>query len=141
MLDWLKRPAARRTLQPVAASGAVTHEALDALPQGCGLAHVRSMLVAAGALPARDERLTALESWAGQVIADQADPGHPQALRGYALWHHLRHLRGRLDGRPASRQRAKNVHDQVAAAAALLDWLTARCRPWAPAPRATSTTG
>jgi hypothetical protein len=60
MLDWLKRPAARRTLQTVAASGAVTHEALDTLPQGRGLAHVRSMLVAAGALPARDERLTAL---------------------------------------------------------------------------------
>ena len=126
MLDWLKRPAARRTLQAVAASGAVTHEALDTLPQGRGLAHVRSMLVAAGALPARDERLTALESWAGQVIAGQADPGHRQALRGYALWYHLRRLRGRLDGRPASRQQAKNVHDHVAAAAAFLDSLTAR---------------
>jgi hypothetical protein len=126
MLDWLKRPAARRTLQAVAASGAVTHEALDSLPPGRGLAHVRSMLVAAGALPARDERFTALESWASQVIARQADPGHRQALRGYAAWHHLRRLRGRLDGRPASRQQAKNVHDHVAAAAAFLDWLTAR---------------
>jgi hypothetical protein len=87
------------------------------------------MLVAAGALPARDERLTALESWISQVIAGQADPGHRQALRGYALWHHLRRLRGRLDGRPASRQQAKNVHDQVAAAAAFLDWLTARGLP------------
>ena len=126
MLDWLKRPAARRTLQAVAASGTVTHEALDALPQGRGLAHVRSMLVAAGALPARDERLTALESWVSQAIAGQANPGHRQALRGYALWHHLRRLRGRLDGRPAARQQAKNVHDHVAAAAAFLDWLTAR---------------
>jgi hypothetical protein len=49
----------------------------------------------------------ALESWIGQVIAGQADPRHRQALRGYALWHHLRRLRGRL-----------------AAAAAFLDWLT-----------------
>jgi hypothetical protein len=126
MLDWLKRPAARRTLQAVATSGAVTHEALDALPQGRGLAHVRSMLVAAGALPARDERLTALESWIGRAVAGQAGPGHRQALRGYALWHHLRRLRGRLDGRPASRRQAKNVHDHVAAAAAFMDWLTAR---------------
>lgn len=77
----------------------------------------------------RDERLTALESWVGQVIAAQADPGHRQALRGYALWHHLRRLRGRLDSRPASRQQVKNVHDQVAAAAALLDWLTAGRSP------------
>ena len=84
------------------------------------------MLVAAGALPARDERLTALERWIGQAVAAQPDPGHRQALRGYAAWHHLRRLRGRLDGRPASRQQAKNVRDHVTAAAAFLDWLTAR---------------
>jgi hypothetical protein len=65
-----------------------------------------------------------LATWAGQVIAAQADPGHRQALRGYALWYHLRRLRGRLGGRTASRQQAKNLHDQVAAAAAFLDWLT-----------------
>jgi hypothetical protein len=100
MLDWLKGPGVRRTLQDVAARGAVTHEAIDALPQGRTLVHVRSMLVAAGALPARDERLTALERWISQVIAAQADPGDRQALRVYALWHHLRRLRGRLDGRP-----------------------------------------
>jgi hypothetical protein len=34
--------------------------------------------------------------------------------------------RGRLDGRPASRDQAKNVRDHVAVAAAFLDWLTAR---------------
>jgi hypothetical protein len=96
------------------------------LPPGRTFVHVRSMLVAAGALPARDERLTALELWIGQAVAGQANPGHRQALRGYAGWHHLRRLRGRLDGRPASRQQAKNVRDHVAAAAAFLDWLTAR---------------
>jgi hypothetical protein len=126
MLDWLKGPGVRRTLQDAAARGAVTHEAIDALPHGRTLVHVRSMLVAAGALPARDERLTALERWISQVIAAQADPGDRQALRGYALWHHLRRLRGRLDGRPASRDQAKSVRDHVAAASALLDWLTAR---------------
>jgi hypothetical protein len=126
MLDWLKSSGVRRTLQAVATSGAVTHEALDALPPGRALVHVRSMLVATGVLPARDERLTVLERWISQVIAAQQDPGHRQALHGYAVWHHLRRLRGRLDGRPASRQQAKNVRDQVAAAAAFLGWLTAR---------------
>jgi hypothetical protein len=126
MLDWLKNPAVRRTLQAVAARGAITHEALDTLPPGRTFVHVRSMLGAAGALPARDELLTALEHWIGQAVAGQADPGHRQALRGYAAWHHLRRLRGRLDGRPASRQQARNVRDQVAAATAFLDWLAAR---------------
>ena len=126
MLDWLKNPAVLRTLQAVAARGAVTHKTLDTLPPGRTFVHVRSMLVAAGALPARDERLTALERWIGRAVAGQPDPGHRQALRGYAAWHHLRRLRGRLDGRPASRQQAKNVRDHAAAAAAFLDWLTAR---------------
>jgi hypothetical protein len=126
MLDWLKNPAVRRTLQAVAARGVITHETLDTLPPGPAFVHVRSMLVAAGALPDRDERLTALERWIGQAVGAQADPGHRQALRGYAGWHHLRRLRGRLDGRPASRHQAKNVHAHVSAAAAFLDWLTAR---------------
>jgi hypothetical protein len=119
-LDWLKKPGVRRTLQAVADCRTVTHEALDALPPGRTLAHVRSMMVAAGALPARDERLTALERWISQATAGHADPGHRRALHGYAVWHHLRRLRGRLDGRPASRQQAKNAHDQVTAAAAFL---------------------
>ena len=69
MLDWLKKADVRRTLQAVAGHRAVTHEALDTLPPGRTLVHLRSMLVAAGALSARDERLVALERWIGQVIA------------------------------------------------------------------------
>jgi hypothetical protein len=126
MADWLSSPAVRRTLQAVAARRAVTHEELDALPPGQTLDHVRSMLVASGALPARDERLTALEHWITGAVAGRADPGHRRVLHGYAVWHHLRRLRGRLDGRPASPQQVKNVHDHVTAAAAFLDWLTAR---------------
>ena len=81
---------------------------------------------AAGALPARDERLVALERWIGQVIAGRTSPEHLRALHGYAVWHQLRRLRSRLQGRPASRQQVKNVRDQVTAAAAFLDWLEAR---------------
>jgi hypothetical protein len=126
MLDWLKTPGVRPVLRSVAAGGAVTHEALDALPQGRTLAHVRSMLVAAGALPARDERITALEAWIARAIGQRADPGHRRVLHGYAVWHHLRRLRGRLDSRPASRDQVKNVRDHVTAAAAFLDWLEER---------------
>ena len=114
------------TLQAVAGHSAVTHEALDTLPPGRTLVHLRSMLVAAGALPARDERLVALERWIGQVIAGRTSPEHRRALHGYAVWHQLRRLRSRLQGRPASRQQVKNIRDQVTAAAAFLDWLEAR---------------
>ena len=126
MLDWLNKAGVRRTLLGVAAHRGITHEALDVLPPGRTLVHLRSMLVAAGALPARDERLTALERWISQAITGRTDPGHRRALHGYAVWHHLRRLRGRLDGLPASRQQVKNVRDQVTAAVAFLDWLSAR---------------
>ncbi|MDQ2875188.1 MAG: DUF3024 domain-containing protein [Actinomycetota bacterium] len=126
MLDWLNKAGVRRTLRAVAARRAITHEALDTLPPGRTLAHLRSMLVAAGVLPARDEGLTALERRISQAIAGRTDPGHRRALHGYAIWHHLRGLRRRLDGRPASRQQVKNVRDQVTAAAAFSDWLDTR---------------
>jgi hypothetical protein len=131
VLDWLHKPGIRPVLQAIASRQATTHEALDMLPQGGTLGHVRTMMVATGALPARDERLTALERWISQAIAELADPGHRRALHGYAVWHHLRRLRGRLDGQPASRMQAKNVHDNVTAAAAFLCWLEARGLPLA----------
>jgi hypothetical protein len=59
--------------------GDLAHEALDTLPPGRTLVHLRSMLVAAGALPARDERLVALERWIGQVIAGRTSPEHRRA--------------------------------------------------------------
>ncbi|MCW2897272.1 MAG: hypothetical protein JWO75_6761 [Actinomycetia bacterium] len=126
MLDWLHKPHVRPVLQSLASRQATTHEALDGLPPGGTLDHVRAMMVATGVLPDRDERLTALEQRISQATARLADPGHRRALHGYAIWHHLRRLRGRLDGQPASRMQAKNAHDNVTAAAAFLAWLEAR---------------
>jgi hypothetical protein len=51
MLDWLKEAGVRRTLQAAAARRVITHEALDTLPPGRTLAHMRSMLVTAGRAP------------------------------------------------------------------------------------------
>jgi hypothetical protein len=126
MLDWLNKPGVRAALQAVAARRPITHEALDTLPPGRTLVHLRSMLVAAGALPARDERLTALEQWTAQVIAGRQTLQHRRLLHGYAVWHLLRRLRRRLNGQPASDHQVKNVRNQVTAAAAFLDWLDAQ---------------
>lgn len=69
-IDWLNKPGVRATLRAVATSGhAITHETLDAMPPGGTLEHVRSMLVASGALPPRDDRLTALERWIDRTTA------------------------------------------------------------------------
>lgn len=126
MMDWLNNRGVGRVLEAVAACSPVTHEALDALPAGGTLDHVRSMMVTAGALPPRDERLAALERWISETVAGLADREHRRVLHGYAVWHHLRRLRGRLDGRPASLDQARNIHDHVTAAAAFLSWLEER---------------
>jgi hypothetical protein len=61
MLTWLRRsPAARLLGQLAGHPGDLTHEALDALPQGESTAYVRGLLVSAGILAARDENLARL---------------------------------------------------------------------------------
>ncbi|MFV2110465.1 hypothetical protein [Micromonospora sp. LOL_015] len=126
-MDWLNKPGVRNTLRTVAlARPAITHEALDAMPPSGTLAHIRSMLIVASALPAHDERLAALEPWIKKTIAARESLEHQRALHAYAVWHHLRRLRGRLDDRPASHQQVNSIRQQVAGAAAFLDWLHTR---------------
>lgn len=123
---WLTRPGVRSTLRDVASGNReLAHELLDEMPPGLTLNHLRSMLVTSGALQSRDERITTLERWIDQTIAARTVPEHQRALHGYAVWHHLRRLRGRLHGQPATHHQAKNVRQHVTAATAFLDWLEA----------------
>ncbi len=125
VLGWLRKSTAPAILRELSTGQRpLTHAALDELPDGKPLRHLRAVLVATGTLPPRDEQLTRLETWISRAIAGRPDPGQRQLLHRYALWHVVRRLRGRLGG-------AHATHGQVLAArrnitAALLDWLTAR---------------
>lgn len=101
----------------------VTHEILDEFPNGKPLAHLRSVLVATGALPPRDERLIALERWITAVVQARTDPAQRRILHGYAVWHHLRRLRRRLGEDHTTHLQALNVRCHVTAAVNFLDWL------------------
>ena len=88
--------------------------------------HLRTILVATGTLPPRDEQLTRLETWIAQAIAGRPDPGQRQLLHRYAIWHVVR-----AAPRPAGREHATYgqavaAQRNIKAAIALLDWLTAR---------------
>ena len=87
----------------------LTHRALDELPAGKTVEHLRSVLVAIGTLPERDEQMSRLERWTAWVIAECPDPGQQQLLHRYAGWHVTRRLRARLGGSHAT-------HNQVVAA-------------------------
>jgi hypothetical protein len=122
---WLNRSAAPAIVRELAGKQ-ITHRALDELPESKPVEHLRAVLVAIGTLPARDEQMARLQRWAAQAIAERPDPGQQQLLHRYAIWHVTRRLRARLGDAHATHHQVAAAHRNIKAAAALLDWLTAR---------------
>jgi hypothetical protein len=126
-LRWLaKAPVATVLADITAGRRELTHTELDALHQNAILAHLRSVLVATGTLPSRDEQMARLERFLRDILATRTDPDQRQILHRYAIWHLLRRLRRRNNGQPATHQQYAVVHQHVRAATVLLDWLTAQ---------------
>ena len=127
VLRWLDKNKDSIVLRQLATGDRpLTHAALDELPAGKPIEHLRAVLVATGALPARDEQLARLERWICQSIAERPDPGQRQLLHRYAVWHVVRRLRGRLGAAHATHGQVLAAQKNIKAAIALLDWLTAR---------------
>lgn len=128
-LNWVARTHTQRMLAALAAaSGPLTHAQLDELTPPTAVTRLRTILIDAGILSTRDERLASLERSTARRIARVKDPTSRKILRSFATWHHLRRLRA-----TAARQRL--THDQVTyavnsltAAANLLNWLHDRGR-------------
>jgi hypothetical protein len=126
-LEWIRRDKVRALLAGLATGDRpLTHAALDELPDSKTLRHLRSVLVASGTLPARDENLTRLEHWIRQAVAGSPDAGQKQLLHSYATWQVLRRLRQRARDTPVTEHQAATAKETIAAAIALLDWLGAR---------------
>ncbi|MGH3630438.1 MAG: hypothetical protein ACRDRL_23720, partial [Sciscionella sp.] len=122
VLAWLNKDATRTVLRELAAGQrALTHAGLDELPDAKPLRHLRSVLVATGALPPRDEQLIRLERWITTTITAHPDQ---QLLHRYAIWHVLRRLRQRNNGRHVSYGQHVGARQHVRGAITLLDWLT-----------------
>src|SRR5487761_1738022 len=122
---WLNKSAAPAILRELAGKE-LTHRVLDELPAGKPVEHLRSVLVAIGTLPARDDQMSRLERWIAWVIAELPDPGQQQLLHRYAVWHVIRRLRARLGGGHATHHQVVAAQRNIKAAVVLLDWLTAR---------------
>lgn len=104
----------------------LSHETLDELPAGKPVEHLRSVLVAIGTLPHRDEQMIRLQRWAGDLIAARADTDERNLLHRYSVWHVIRRLRSRLGDADTTYGQAVAAKRNIKAAAALLDWLTGR---------------
>ncbi|WP_441248162.1 hypothetical protein [Kitasatospora sp. McL0602] len=123
---WLNKPSVSPVLSDLAAGRrALTHEALDELPDSPPLAHLRQVLVGVGALPERDEYMVRLERFLTGLLASQQDPEQRKVLHQYAIWHLVRRLRQRNNGRPLTPQQFISARQRTHAAVAFLNWLTA----------------
>lgn len=137
VLSWLNKRGASTVLRELATGGhTLSHAILDELPDGKALRHLRSVLVATGALPPRDEHLARLEHWLTATLAGLGDLEQRALLHRYAVWHLLHRLRRRNNTRPATHGQAVAVQQHVRAAITLIDWLTAHDRTLATAGQA-----
>ncbi len=123
-LRWLTRETVATFLADVACGRRqLSHEELDAAVQTPTVAHLRSVLVATGALPPRDEYMARLEHLLDDLLAARADPAQRQLLQRYALWHLVPRLRRRNNTGFATYEQLNALRQQVLAAISLLDWL------------------
>jgi hypothetical protein len=123
-LKWLARSSAAAVLAELGAgTRLLSHQALDELLPDKAVDHLRHILVAAGCLPARDERLARLERWIAQTLATITDPDDQRLLRAFARWHLLGRLRRRVGDGHASGEQIARVRASLRAAVGFLAWL------------------
>jgi hypothetical protein len=101
----------------------LTHDALDRRPQTFSVTYLRSMLVAAGALPPRDEHATRLHRYAAEIVADIDHPELRGVLTRYARWHVVGRAQTNRHGHITAAV-AGRCRGEIQTAKAFLDHLT-----------------
>ncbi|MGY1503694.1 site-specific integrase (plasmid) [Streptomyces sp. QTS52] len=101
----------------------LTHEALDELPEGKVVEHIRSVLVATDTLPKRDEQMVRLERHVKDLVTSHTTAEGRKILHRYATWHLLRRLRRRSRGKETTHNQLQVARQHLRAAVYLLNWL------------------
>ncbi|MGH9087342.1 MAG: hypothetical protein ACRDYZ_04410 [Acidimicrobiales bacterium] len=107
---------------------ALSHEALDALPNRRSADHLRHLLVAAGLLSPRNDALVALEEWVKRRLEAVADVEHHRQVRSYATWRVLNRARRRAERESSPRTATSYAKTRVNAAVSFLAFLDQRDR-------------
>ncbi|MFD7537555.1 site-specific integrase [Streptomyces sp. NPDC059819] len=124
-MSWLSKGIVATVLSDLASGRrSLTHEALDELPDSKVVEHIRTVLVAAGALPPCDEQMVRLERHVKDLVASHSTPEGRQILHRYATWHLIRRLRRRSRGNDITHTQLNVARVHLRAAVYLLDWLT-----------------
>lgn len=103
----------------------LSHATLDAHASRAAAEHLRSLLVAAGALPARDEHLHRLQNFIVALLDTVDSRADRQVLSAYSRWHQLVRLRARTTG-SITPHAAYHCRTELAAASRFLAFLRDR---------------
>lgn len=120
--SWLPASTAGQVLATVASGRtALTHAALDGFGADQSVMHLRSLLVAVGALPAEDRSINRFEAFAGEqldLIDDSTDRG---VVRAWLRWQVLPRLRARDEAGTTMAHSANNARRSVRQVVLFLD--------------------
>jgi hypothetical protein len=105
----------------------LTHDGLDSRGTSRSIDYLRVLLVASGALPARDEHLFRLETFS-QTVTAAAHPEDRKLIALFTRTHLLRRLRRRLDGASLQPGAAYRARAELAATSRFLTHLRDRGR-------------
>ncbi|MEJ1092926.1 hypothetical protein [Microbacterium istanbulense] len=122
--NWRNLPSLHLLADIAAGRVELTHAALDARAQVFSVTYLRAMLVAAGALPSRDENAVRLHRYTSEVVAVVADPELRGVLGRYARWHVVGRVKTDRHGHITAHAAAR-CRGEIQAARSFLDHLTA----------------
>jgi hypothetical protein len=122
-LTWLNQDHVTALLTGLAATPAITHDALDELPATGTREYVRALLAAHGALPAREELITRYDNWATIALTRVSSGDHREVLRRFIRWHHQRRVQAM---KPVPYGTFLSAKQTVTVTIDFLNWLTDR---------------
>jgi hypothetical protein len=101
----------------------LSHDGLDTYGPPRTTAFARSMLIAAGLLPAVDQTLLDFERFLRQRLAALAEHPHQRLLRQFGLWHQLPRMRAKAAAKPLTYGAFVYAQQQFVAGESFLTWL------------------
>ena len=123
-LRWLSKGIVSTVLSDLGSGRRpLTHEALDELPEGKVVEHIRGVLVATGVPARRVEQMARLERHVKNLAAFHTTTEGRKSLHRYAPRHLLRRLRRRSRGEEVTHYQLAVARQHLRAAVCLLDWL------------------
>ncbi|WP_244291570.1 hypothetical protein [Streptomyces subrutilus] len=122
VLHWLTLSGVPALMSQLAGAEDVTHQHLDDLPNTPSTRYIRDVLVAAGVLPVRDERLEGLPRWADALLR-QAPTHHRHLATPFAHWYLLHRIRRANRHRALRASTERGMRSKLRRALELLGWL------------------